>query len=210
MITAIDKQPRRKRADISLDDAAVFSLRLDVILAKGLSVGGEIGAQRRRELEEEDQQLEAVDAALRLLAMGPRSERDLRDRLRRRGMARAAVDFAVGRMHGLGYIDDAAFARSVVESRQQSMPRSRRALAFELGRRGVGRELAAEAVAGLRDDDAAMQAAQRRLRSLAGLDRAAFSRRLGAFLAGRGFSYQVARSTIEQCWTLVSTSEDAT
>jgi regulatory protein len=208
LITAIEKQKRRRRADIALDGVQAFSLRLDVIAMSGLAVGVDLDARRRRELEEEDQRLEAVEQALRLLALGPRSERDLRDRLRRRGLHRAAVDSAVERMRGLGYLDDAAYARTFVESRVAATPRSRRALAFELGRRGVDRELAAAAVEVVSDEDAALEAAQRRLRSLRGLDRAVFSRRLGTFLASRGFSYGVARSVIDRCWSTLAEPAD--
>ena len=60
--------------------------------------------------------------------------------------------------------------------------------------------MAEEATAGLDDGEAAYQAATRRLRALRGLEYAKFRERLGRFLTGRGFSYQVARRTIERCW----------
>ena len=56
-----------------------------------------------------------------------------------------------------------ARARFFVDSRQASTPRSRRALAFELQRRGVDRDLVAETVAPLSDLDGAYNAARRRL-----------------------------------------------
>src|SRR5262249_41183467 len=131
----------------------------------------------------------------------PRSEKDLRDRLRRRGFHTPAVDSAITRMRELSYIDDAAFARFWVDARQASTPRSRRALAFELSRKGVTRELASETVSELSDEEAAYEAAQRRLRALRTLDYEAFTRRLGNFLASRGFGYGVSRSTIDRCWS---------
>ena len=198
-ITAIEKQKRRRRADVYVDGAQALSLRLDVIAGASLAVGDELTEERRRQLEWEDQRLGAVEAALRLLAATPRSERDLRDRLRRRGFWRPAVDAAVARMRELGYVDDAAYARFFVEARQAATPRSRRALAFELGRKGIDRETASEAVSELSDADAAYAAAQRRLRSLRGLDEQTFRRRLGSFLNSRGFSYGVAKATIERC-----------
>src|SRR3990170_2433022 len=63
-------------------------------------------------------------------------------------------------MRELAYLDDAAYARFFVEARQAATPRSRRALAFELSRKGVDRELATEAVAELSDADAAYEAAR--------------------------------------------------
>ncbi|HWC29406.1 MAG TPA: regulatory protein RecX [Dehalococcoidia bacterium] len=201
-ITAIEKQKRKQRANVHVDGEYALSLRLDVIVMAHLAVGTELEHERRQELEAEDQRLGAVESALRLLAMGPRSEHDLRERLtRRRGFRREAVDHAVQRMRDLGYLNDAAFARLWVESRQSSTPRSKRALAFELSRRGVDREQLDAALESVSDADAAYDAAQRRLRSLRGLDRQTFERRLGNFLNSRGFSYGVARSTIQRCWT---------
>jgi regulatory protein len=204
-ITAIENQKRRRRADVSLGDALKFSLRLDLIASAGLKVGDQLTHARRHELEAEDQRLGAVEAALRLLAAAPRSERDLRQRLtRQRGFRNEAVDYAIGRLRDLGYLDDAAFARFWVESRQVSTPRSKRALRFELSQKGVSREQVESVLEARSDADAAYEAVQRRLRSLRGLDRGTFQRRLGSFLNSRGFSYGVARSTIDRCWAMMS------
>lgn len=208
-ITAIEKQKRRQRANLHIDGEYALSLRLDVISDARLAAGMELTHDQRRELEAEDQRLGAIEAALRLLAMGPRSEHDLRQRLiRRRGFRAEAVDAAVERMRELGYLDDAAFARFWVESRQAGVPRSRRALAYELGLKGVNREQLAEALEPVSDADAAYEAAQRRLRALRGLDRRTFERRLGTFLNSRGFGYGVARATIQRCWSELQTEAE--
>jgi regulatory protein len=200
-ISAIEKQRRRRRANVSLDSGLTFSLRLDLIAISGLAVGDELSHARRQLLEAEDQRLGAVQAALRLLAAGPRSEQDLRRRLtRQRGFPKEAVDHAIRRMRDLGYLDDAAFVRFWVESRQASTPRSKRALSFELSQRGVSRERIERVLEDRSDADAAYEAARRRLRSLGGLDYGAFERRLGTFLNNRGFPYGVARATIQRCW----------
>ena len=200
LITAIEKQPRRQRANIALDGEYALSLRLDVIAMAGLAPGLDLTPARRIELEAEDQRLGAVEAALKLLAMGPRSEHDLRDRLKnRRQFATEAVEHAVRRMRELGYLNDAAFARLYVEARQAS-PRSKRALTFELQRKGVDKRHVETALEEHSDADAAYNAAQRRLRALRETDRPTFERRLGNFLASRGFGYGVARSTITRCW----------
>jgi regulatory protein len=194
---------------LHLEGAYAFSLGLELILERGIDVGVEIGEGLRRELEAEDQRRGAIAAALRLLAVHARSEKDLRVRLRRRSFTHEAVDAAITRMRELGYLDDAAFARFFVEARQAATPRSRRALAFELGRQGIGRELASETLADLSDGDAAYDAALRRLRVLRGLDRTTFTRRLGNFLAGRGFSYGVAQATIDRCWLEMQEAEQS-
>ena len=209
-ITAVEKQKRGRRANVFVDGEYAFSLRLDLLQTAGLATGGELTEERRRELEAEDQRLGAVEAALRLLAMGPRSEYDLRQRLsRRRGFRREAVDHALRRMKELGYLNDGAFARFWVESRQAATPRSKRALAFELGRKGVPREQLDAALDGVSDAEAAYEAAQRRVRVLRGVDHQTFERRLGAFLNSRGFGYGIARSTIQRCWAEMNGAGEA-
>jgi regulatory protein len=199
-ILTVARRPRRKIVDVALDDGTSFALSLDVAVERGLRPGMDVTPADRRRLEAEDAGRTALAAALRLLAAGPRSERDVRDRLKRRALPPKAIDGAVTRMRELGYLDDSAFARGFVEARQASTPRSRRYLQFELARRGVDREAVAAAVAAVSDDEAAYEAASHRLRALANADRSTFERRLGSFLTSRGFGYGVTRAAIERCW----------
>ena len=89
LITALEKQKRRPRFDLYLEGAFAFTLRPELILASGLSVGTELSHERQRWLYDEEQRLGAIEAALRLLAMSPRSEKELRDRLKRRGFKKS-------------------------------------------------------------------------------------------------------------------------
>jgi regulatory protein len=65
-------------------------------------------------------------------------EDETRRRLRNAGYRVDLVDAALDRLTELGYLDDAAFARTWVESRDRARPRSARALRDELRRKGVG------------------------------------------------------------------------
>ena len=201
LVLSITPLPRRRRADLLLDDGTAFTLSLELIAEYGLVAGMPLTPKRRQELEADDARRGAIAAALRLLAGGSRSERDLHDRLRRRSYPPSAVDAALVRMRELGYLDDASFARSWVQGRQAAMPRSRRFLQFELSQKGVARELIAAAVEVVSDEEAAYLAAERRLRGLAALDRHTFERRLAGFLTARGFGYGVTRSVIDRCWS---------
>lgn len=205
IVTGIERLKFKRRADIWLDGEKAFSLGWELIASAGLTAGRDLTPAEIAALQEQDERNQAMEGALRLLSLGPRSERDLRLRLRRRALGAGAVDGAVSRMREMGYLDDAAFARSFVESRLSTAPRSRRSLAFELQQKGVAREVSARALEAVLDEDAAYDAARRRLASLGGLDRQAFRRRLGSFLASRGFGYGVARITIDRCWNELHT-----
>src|ERR1700727_538526 len=79
----------------------------------------------------------AREACLRLLTLAPRTRAQLADALRKRGIPDEAAGGVLGRLGDVGLIDDAAFARSWVESRHHSRGLAGRALSAELKQRGV-------------------------------------------------------------------------
>jgi len=85
-----------------------------------------------------------LDAAARFLEVRPRSIDEVRRRLREAGYRADLVDGAIERLAELGMLDDGAFARAWVESRDRARPRGERALRSELRRKGVSGALIAE------------------------------------------------------------------
>ena len=148
---------------------------------------------------DEEQVAKAFRAGLRFISYRPRSRQEIRRRLGRR-FGERAVEQALARLEEQGYVDDATFARSWRESREAHRPRSAGLIRRELAQRGVGREVAEEAVAGLDDEANAYRAGQGRMRSLGGLDYVTFRRRLGGYLARRGFGTAIVRGAVERLW----------
>ena len=200
IVTAVERQRRRRRVNVFVDGRFALAMAAELAAERGVRPGRAVTEDELSALAEAEARRGALESALRLLSYRPRSERELRDRLVRKGFGRAAIDETLGRLRGLGYLDDAAFARFWTETRQLSRPRSRRLLASELRRRGVAQSTAEEATADISDEEVAYQAASRRLRALRGLEYHRFRERLGRFLTSRGFSYDVARHIIERCW----------
>ena len=107
----------------------------------------------------------------------------------------------------LRLLDDQAFAEAWTESRQRNSPRGRRMLLAELAQKGVEREVAQESVAAVDEEAAAVRAARKRSRTLRGLEFRDFRRRLGDFLARRGFGYDVCEAAIKQLWAEVGDAD---
>jgi regulatory protein len=107
----------------------------------------------------------------------------------------------VARVTELGYMDDARFAAGHV--RRRSATRGPLALAAELAARGVDREVAREAVAGLSEEDQ-LAAAVRLVTRQAGRTPPAGYKELldsaGARLLRRGFSPALAREACRVVW----------
>ncbi len=84
---------------------------------------------------------EVLDAAARYLEARPRSVAEVRRRLTTAGYRPDLVEAAVERLVDLQYLDDDAFARAWVESRDRARPRGEHALRRELQLKGVERSL---------------------------------------------------------------------
>ena len=200
IITAVVRQPRRRQVNVFVDGEFALTLGRELAAERDVRPGRGLSRAELSALGAEQARRGALEAALRLLSYRPRSERELRIRLARKGFGGGVVRQTLDRLRELGYVNDADFARFYIETQQASRPRAQRIVRAELRWRGVPPPLAEEATAGIEDGEAAYRAASRRARALRELDYPRFRERLGGFLTRRGFSYGVARTTIERCW----------
>ncbi|WP_168207547.1 regulatory protein RecX [Microlunatus elymi] len=140
---------------------------------------------------EADPESVAREIVLRKLTAQQRSRSELAKALKERDVPDDAADVVLDRMEEVGLVDDAAFAESWVQSRQSRRGLSRKALRHELVRKGVDRDDIDNALATVEPDDelaAATALAEKKLRTMSGLDRQVKYRRLAGALARRGFS----------------------
>jgi regulatory protein len=143
----------------------------------------------------------ARSICLRALTGAPRTRQQLADLLERKGVPEHAATAVLDRFGEVGLIDDAAFARMWVSSRQAGRGLARRALQAELRAKGVAPEVAAEAVEMVDADDeraAARQLVERRLRSVQRLDRPTATRRLMGMLARKGYGGGLAAAVVRE------------
>lgn len=113
-------------------------------------------AERRLTRAKVDDPAAVLAAAARFLEVRARSVDEVRRRLGEAGYRSDLVAAAIARLIELGMLDDEAFARAWVESRDRARPRGARALSAELRRKGID-QAAINAVLAERDgqgDDA--------------------------------------------------------
>lgn len=129
-----------------------------------------------------------------------RTRHELAERLEKKGVPDDVAIRLLDRFEEVGLVDDNAFARSWVASRQSGRGLAGRALAQELRRKGVDDEVVREAVDEIdpADEEAAARAlVRKKARSMSGLDRATATRRLAGMLARKGYSSSVAYAVIK-------------
>jgi regulatory protein len=188
------------RIAVELDGSFAFALPATLVGDERIEIGDLLDVDRVTSLLAADQASRATEAALVFLSYRPRSEKEVRDRLRRGGYEPDAIEHAIGRLHEWRYLDDADFARRWVENRTAHRPRGKRLLQQELRHKGIDGEIARDAIddADLDETGAAEALARRRLPSYAGDEPAAIRRRLGAYLARRGYGYDVIRIALDR------------
>jgi regulatory protein len=119
-----------------------------------------------------------------------RSRKELRDRLAKKDVPPELAERLLDRFVEVGLVDDEAFARSWIASRQPGKGLARRALAQELRRKGIDDEVARDALDEIdpADEEAAARAlVRKKLRSLSRVDDTTATRRLVGMLARKGY-----------------------
>jgi regulatory protein len=155
--------------------------------------------------EMNDPESVARGVCLRALTGTPKTRQQLADLLTKRGVPDDAAEAVLDRFTEVGLIDDAAYARAWVSSRQAGRGLARRALSAELRAKGVDPEVAAEAVEQVDDEDeraAAQRLVERRMPSMRRLDRVTASRRLMGMLARKGYNGGLAAAVIREALDL--------
>jgi regulatory protein len=143
----------------------------------------------------------ARGVCLRALTGAPKTRQQLAELLEKRGVPDDAAETVLDRFTEVGLIDDAAFARAWVSSRQSGRGLARRALSAELRAKGIEPEVAAEAVLAVGDDDereTARRLVDRKMGAVRRLDRATATRRLMGMLARKGYNGGLAAAVIRE------------
>jgi len=189
-----------KRVNLFLDGEFAFSLEAEVAAQKKLLVEHTLSASEIEALTKADRFHRCFNAAIRYLSYRPRSEPELRERLRQRGFDGDSVEAVVNRLRNQGLVDDMAFAQFWKDNRQSFSPRSRGLTRLELRRKGVASDIIDQVVSAIDDDTNAYQAALSKTHRLPRSDYQSFRHRLGGHLKRRGFSYGVIDRTVRRMW----------
>ncbi len=226
-VTAIEVQKTNtERVNVFIDEQYAFSLALIVAESNRLRPGRELSPAEVGELQAEDLYSLALSGALELIALRPRSEAEVRTRLKRRfpDAPFETINRVLDRLKELNYLNDADFAKFWIENRQAFAPRGRQLLKQELMQKGVNKDIIEEAITNYLDaaneelaaeagegdgaeesptnieEAQALELARKKGRSYIAEDWAGFYRKLGSFLLRRGYDYGIAGRVVKQVW----------
>jgi regulatory protein len=194
-IQSIQKARKGGRYVISFDEGKDLLLSKEVLIDFGLRRNDEIAEETLDKIQDAQLFRDAYFVAGRLLNYRMRTRTELDQRLRKKGYSHEIVERVIGKLGQLGLIDDSRFAEAFVATKIASKPVGRRELERGLREKGVAKETVEKAISLVRDDDTqlslALAAAESRMRSLKRFDSAKRREKLAAFLARRGFDWDI-------------------
>ena len=142
----------------------------------------------------------AKNAAYRLLTYRPRSRAELIGKLQEKGFDSTVIESVLADLERYGYVNDRQFAEQWAAGRLRLRGFGRRRVERELRDKGIERDIIAETLASVCNDDIEMRtaraSAEKKLKILRSFDRETCRRRLAAFLERKGFSYDIIRAVL--------------
>jgi len=205
-ITALEVQRKNpNRVNIYLDGEFAFGLAR--ITAAWLKVGDILTDEKITALQNEDARERALQQALLFLSYRARSEKEIRQNLKKHEYPEDAIEYTMTRLRENRLANDNEFAQAWVENRNTFRPRSRRALTMELRQKGLDEETVKNAVADIDENALAYETARKRAPRLKSLEWSEFRKKLSEYLARRGFPYSVVTSTVTRIWNEAHTEE---
>ena len=206
-VTDLRESPRRPgRYLVTLADGTTLLLGVTALADAGVTRAGlDLELSEVDRLRREARITAIADRAVDMLARGRRTRRELERRLRARDREVVPEELreALDRLETAGLVSDVAVAEAEASSRLRRGEAPGRVRAV-LHRKGVAAPLVGEALREAMagdafDERAACEAvAEKRLRSLGGLEPPVVRRRLQAFLLRRGFASSVVRTVSDR------------
>ncbi len=140
--------------------------------------------------------------ALRLIAKKRYTEHELLTKLKRKkDSSKKDMEMVINRLKELDYIDDENFAKDFIKTRSELNPRGRTMLDWELGRKGIKKEIIEKTLeaAKINEEELILRLLERKKKSLGSLSKDKKRKKIISLLGSRGFNSQTIYKIIEKC-----------
>ncbi len=160
IITSIEEQKKKGRYNIFLDGVYAFGLYRESIYHFGLRVKDSIDEKQAEEFKSYDEINFGKKVAYRFLNFKPRSEKEVRGKLKSHKLSEASIDTIIESLKEFKFINDEQYAKMFVESKVSLKPEGKRSLKIKLAQKGIGKETSEKTVDENYSDETEFQKAQ--------------------------------------------------
>lgn len=219
-ISSVEPQKKNpKRFNIYLDGKFAFGADADTIVDNRLVLGKEISSEDLDKVLAESEVGKLMEKMYGLFSVRARSEKEIRDYLRRLSYKRQAkdqdalsdwlIEAVLDKLTRKGLINDLEFATAWISARRRSKSKGNVAIRMELIQKGIDRKIIDQTLLASTTDDSqtdlANKALYKRLPRWQNLPAVEFKKKATDYLLRQGFEYDLVKEILND---LVRTPED--
>ena len=186
------QKKRRDRFSVFIDNEYAFALHRDVLLECGIAKGDCLDEQQIKDILQLENLHKAKEQAMRLLAVRPRSRKELGDRLQQK-YSKEIAEQVLARLQEIGLLNDAEFAIMYARSRLITHPQGSWLIKRELAQKGVAEDYIDTATnaafAEKSEKEWAVDLAKKKMRTYRNIEEIKAKQRVRDFLIRRGFQW---------------------
>lgn len=206
-ITRIEPQKKNpSRRSIFVDGRFAFGVDEEVVSKLGLEKGKSLTEHGIKEILIQKNENEAKEVALRFLSFRRRTEKEVKDKLKKKDYDEKTIKRTIDKLKEYDLINDSEFAIAWVKERLAHKPRGKKLLKQELWKKGIKRAIIDQVTEELcqNEDKSASELLQKIQKRYRNLEPKVARRRMYGLLLRRGFSYE----TVNQALKNIIVKED--
>lgn len=199
-ITSIVRQKGDKlRASIFIEEEFAFGVNEQTIEQFRLRKGDYLDPEKAEQIIDFDYWIDAKRIALKYLNHRARSEKEIRQRLEKEEIPEEIVLKVIEFLRSYDLVNDEQWSKFYTNDRLRRKLVSSKQVAMELKQKGIAADIIDKTIADLAttqsDEDRALEAARKRWPRLVREGPAKRKQKLFSYLAARGFSFDLIKST---------------
>ncbi len=199
-ISEIHYNQRSKLYTLVLDEGETLKVYEDTIVDFELKKGLELTDETWETVKHQNQVAAAVHYVCAYLLNTPRTEKNIKDKLRLKEYPRDIIEKTMAHLNRLGYIQDHQFAEAYIEGNKDK--KSPRVIKQKLLEKGVSQELADEALKNWDLDENADQQIRyltfKKLKSYRDLPEKELRDKLLRHLIYKGYNYEAVKGIVDE------------
>ena len=158
IITQIKKIGRGDRYSIYCDDVFFMQIETEILVKNKLKTGQEISEEQAQNLKLQNGDFASFDKALSYIERGIKTEKNIRDYLKKKGYLEESVNKAVDKLLEYGYINDEVYAENYISTYSQT--KGKQKLKFDLLSKGVDKSIIDQKLEKLLDEEGQFESAK--------------------------------------------------
>lgn len=194
------QQKNKEKVNIYIDDKYSFSMTVNGMLAENVRVGIELTEEDIERLKKQDNPKLAYMYAIYLLGFGMKTEKELKDKLKKKGYDETSIDYAIEKAKSYNYINDENYVDTFIRTRAIPSSWGENKIISTLLQKGIDKNVIKEKIEELYNSDDkyenALNLAIKKKNTLSKYDEKKQKERIYSFLTSKGFKYDTIKKVL--------------